>query len=144
MRFRLYEIKFPKMLISLGAYVTKRFFSAKSSAFTVMSSMWTAIFKIRSFTLYALWKDNWSNLIWIHYAVYSKPTRLCWVCRVADVKSPHTHSLCCYTSSCRICKYVHCVQPPKLHWLVLVLCCSGGCLLCMLCFLHELFPLIQV
>ena len=28
-------------------------------------------------------------------------------------------------------------------FLVLVLCCSGGCLLCMLCFLHELFPLIK-
>ena len=27
-------------------------------------------------------------------------------------------------------------------YLVLVLYCSGGCLLCMLCFLHELFPLI--
>ena len=56
-------------------------------------------------------------------------------------KYPRTFSLCCYTSSCRICKYVHCVQPPELH-LTCVLCCSGGCLLCMLCFLHELFPLI--
>ena len=27
---------------------------------------------------------------------------------------------------------------------VLVMCCSDGCLLCVLCFLHELFPLIYV
>ena len=33
--------------------------------------------------------------------------------------------------------YIHAVF---LYWF----CISGGCLLCMLCFLHELFPLIYI
>ena len=44
-----------------------------------------------------------------------------------------------------VCFCVSSVFFSHLHsccFLVLVLCCSSGCLLCMLCFLHELFPLI--
>ena len=44
-----------------------------------------------------------------------------------------------------VCFSVSSVFFSHLHsccFLVLVLCFSGGCLLCMLCFLHELFPLI--
>ena len=44
-----------------------------------------------------------------------------------------------FVSVCLLC---FCNHLHSCCSLVLVLCCSGGCLLCMLCFLHELFPLI--
>ena len=47
---------------------------------------------------------------------------------------------CLFVSVCLLC---FCSQLHSGCFLVLVLCCSGGCLLCMLCFLHELFPLIK-
>ena len=45
---------------------------------------------------------------------------------------------CLFVSVCLLC---FCRHLHSCCFIVLVLCCSGGCLLCMLCFLHELFPL---
>ena len=46
---------------------------------------------------------------------------------------------CLFVSVCLLC---FCNHLHSCCFLVLVLCCSVGCLLCMLCFLHELFTLI--
>ena len=49
---------------------------------------------------------------------------------------------CLIVSVCLLCFCNH-LQSCCFLDNVLVLCCSGNCLLCMLCFLHELFPLIK-
>ena len=49
-------------------------------------------------------------------------------------------NVCLFVSVCLLC---FCSLLHSCCFLVLVLCSSGGCLLCMLCFLHELFPLIR-
>ena len=46
---------------------------------------------------------------------------------------------CLFVSVCLLC---FCNHLYSCSFLVLVLCCSGGCLLCMLSFLNELFPFI--
>ena len=63
-------------------------------------------------------------------------------CNIGRMSGSYTrHSTGLKNSVCLLCCCSH------LHsccFLVLVLCCSDGCLLCMLCFLHELFPLIHI
>ena len=47
---------------------------------------------------------------------------------------------CLFVSVCLLCFLAIYINAVFLSWF---LCFSGGCLLCMLCFLHELFPLIE-
>ena len=68
------------------------------------------------------------------------PLPVAFVAERSKTVLPFSLIKCLFVSVCLLCFCNH-LHSCCFH--VLVLCCSDGCLLCMLCFLYLLFPLID-